>query len=166
MEASRTSVPIVPVVPIIPVVPVVPIVPVVQIAPVVAIVPVVQIVPVVLIVPVVPIAPIVLITPVVLIVSNVSMFQCFSARLPLLLVSDKVQSACGSQEADSIPPGSFFLSTPYGSMSAWVSQEAASWATRSSSVSQKPGLAVVGAAVSRQAAMWAQRFSWRVCMET
>lgn len=75
MEAWRTSVPIVPIV------PVVPIIPVVQIAPVVAIVPVVQIVPVVLIVPVVPIAPIVLIAPVVLIVSNVSTFQCFSARL-------------------------------------------------------------------------------------
>lgn len=159
MEAWRTSVPIVPIV------PVVPIIPVVQIAPVVAIVPVVQIVPVVLIVPVVPIAPIVLIAPVVLIVSNVSTFQCFSARLTPSWRLIRLRALVARREGPR-SPWQFFLSTPYGSMSARVSQEAASWSTRSSSVSQKPGLAVVGAAVSRQAAMWAQRFSWRVCMET
>lgn len=163
MEAWRTSVPIVP---IVPVVPVVPIIPVVQIAPVVAIVPVVQIVPVVLIVPVVPIAPIVLIAPVVLIVSNVSTFQCFSARLTPSWRLIRLRALVARREGPRSPLAVFFLSTPYGSMSARVSQEAASWSTRSSSVSQKPGRAVVGAAVSRQAAMWAQRFSWRVCMET
>lgn len=159
MEAWRTSVPVVPVVPIVPVVPVVPIIPVFPIAPVFPIVPVFPIAPVV------PIVPVVLIAPVVLIVSNVSIVSMFQRTIDPLLVSDKVQGACGSQEAASTPLAVFF-STPYGSMSARVSQEAASWSTRSSSVSQKPGRAVVGAAVSRQAAMWAQRFSWRVCMET
>lgn len=160
MEAWRTSVPVVPIVPIVPVVPiipVVPIVPVVQIAPVVAIVPVVQIVSVV------PIAPIVLIAPVVLIVSNVSMFQRTIDPLWRLI---RLRALVTRRKRPRSPLAVFFLSTPYGSMSARVSQEAASWSTRSSSVSQKPGRAVVGAAVSRQAAMWAQRFSWRVCMET
>ena len=160
MEAWRTSVPVVPIIPVVLIAPVVPIVPIFPIAP------VVPIVPVVVITPIVQIAPVVQIASVVLIVSNVSIVSMFQRTIDPLLVSDKVQGACGSQEAASVPPWQFFLSTPYGSMSAWVSQEAASWATRSSSVSQKPGLAVVGAAVSRQAAMWAQRFSWRVCMET
>ena len=165
MEAWRTSVPVVPIVPVVLIAPVVPIVPVVLIAPVVPIVPVFPIAPIVPIIPVVPIAPVVLITPVVLIVSNVSMFQCFSARLTPSWRLIRIRALVTRREGPRSPLAVFF-STPYGSMSARVSQEAASWSTRSSSVSQKPGLAVVGAAVSRQAAMWAQRFSWRVCMET
>lgn len=163
MEAWRTSVPVVPIVPIVPVIPVVLIAPVVPIVPVFPIAPVFQ--------------SFLFFQSSQSFLSSQSfqlfqLFQLFSIvsmfqrTIAPLLVSDKVQGACDSQEADSVPPGSFFLSTPYGSMSAWVSQEAASWSTRSSSVSQKPGRAVVGAAVSRQAAMWAQRFSWRVCMET
>lgn len=162
MEAWRTSVPVVPVVPIIPVVLIAPVVPIVPVFP---IAPVVPIVPVVVITPVVPIAPIVLIAPVVLIVSNVSTFQCFSARLTPSWRLIRLRALVARRKRSRSPLAVFF-STPYGSMSARVSQEAASWATRSSSVSQKPGRAVVGAAVSRQAAMWAQRFSWRVCMET
>gem|GEM_PF-5376035 len=72
----------------------------------------------------------------------------FQRTIDPLLASDKAQGACGSQGRASVPLAVFF-STPYGSMSARVSQEAASWSTRSSSVSQKPGRAVVGAAVSR-----------------
>ena len=106
MEAWRTSVPVVPVVPIVPIIPVV------LIAPVVPIVPVVPIAPVVPIVPVVVITPVVLIAPVVLIVSNVSIVSMFQRTIDPLLVSDKVQGACGSQEADSVPPGSFFFPRP------------------------------------------------------
>ena len=163
MEAWRTSVPVVPIVPIVPVIPVV------------------LIAPVVPIVPVFPIAPVFQsflffqssqsflssqsfqLFQLFQLFSIVSMFQRTIAPSWCLI---KFRALVARRKRPRSPLAVFFLSTPYGSMSARVSQEAASWSTRSSSVSQKPGRAVVGAAVSRQAAMWAQRFSWRVCMET
>ena len=95
-----------------------------------------------------------------------SIVSIFQRTIDPLLGLIRIRALVARRKRPRSPLAVFFLSTPYGSMSARMAQEAASWSTRSSSVSQKPGRAVVGGAVSRQAAMWAQRFSWRVCMET
>lgn len=104
MEAWRTSVPVVPIVPVIPVVLIAPVVP---------------------IVPVFPIAPV--FQSFLFFQSSQSflssqsfqlfqLFQLFSIvsifQRTIDLGSDKVQGACGSQEAASVPPGSFFFPRP------------------------------------------------------